>query len=101
MYAVSVSNKHFSWTHSVWDPTEPLYESIATTLSECPKSKNSYVGNVKFSGSLLNLKGELTYEYDFATKKGEWSSNVGWSFTEFGIEMSGSGSINYTIVKVE
>ena len=24
MYAVSVSNRHFSWTHSAWDPTEPI-----------------------------------------------------------------------------
>jgi hypothetical protein len=80
---------------------EPVYETIAKVLAECPKSKSAYAGNITFSGTLLNLKGELTYEYDFATKKGEWSSNVGWSFTEFGIEMSGGGSINYTIVKVE
>ena len=24
MYAVSVSKKHFSWTYSAWDPTEPI-----------------------------------------------------------------------------
>lgn len=24
MYAVSVSNKDISWTHSAWDPTEPV-----------------------------------------------------------------------------
>ena len=80
---------------------EPIYESTAKILDECPTSGDSYTGSIRFFGVLGVLKAELAYEYDFTTKFGEWKSNMELSFTEFNIKMGGEGEIRYTIVRVE
>ena len=68
MYAVSVSNKQISWTHSAWDPTEPIATwPLFTQCGTGYKFFYTFDGNKNVSEMVhFETRNGIAAHYDYA-----------------------------------
>ena len=89
MYAASVLEKQFSWTHSAWDSTEPVVtRPLFTTDNPFRFPSPGGLGRIFSSEYHDDTLGLVYYHERERTFHGH-------------LQMSGGGAISYTIVRVE